>query len=292
MSDNPKETSRVLIAGCGYLGTSLAKRLARGGAAVWGLRRRAASLDLLHQQGLTSIQADLLNPAGLRALPQVNVAVLCQAPSRDQDNYGETYLRGTENLLENLARPKPARVIFVSSTSVYPQRDGSWVDEATPIDLGAFDAEADREKAAALLAAEKKALEFKPAGIVLRLGGLYGPSRHRALRLKKGGEAPRIGDKFTNRIHVEDAVSAICTLIEKGKDGQIYLGVDDLPATEKEFYEWLCDRFSLPSPVQAASTPGESHGKRCSNRKLKDLDWKPRYPDFRSGYREFLREIL
>jgi nucleoside-diphosphate-sugar epimerase len=271
----------ILIAGCGYLGSALGLDLANKGVHVWGLRREWL---VSPPAEITPITADFLNPETLEDLPQADFVVLCQAPKRETDSYRSTYLEGTGNLLVALKGKEPKKLILISSTSVYGTADGSWVDEKTPVG-GRFESKKAEENAKALIETEKLVLSSGFPAVVLRLGGIYGPGRHRLLALKEGKMKPSFSETFVNRIAVEDAASAIKLLMEKGKPGEIYLGVDDHPSTQKEFYEWIYERSGWPRPAANGASPAV-HGsnKRCSNKKLKALGWVPKYPSFREGY--------
>ncbi|MBI2094962.1 MAG: NAD-dependent epimerase/dehydratase family protein, partial [Candidatus Omnitrophica bacterium] len=271
---------KTLIIGCGYLGTALGARLAEGGARVWGVRRSWRGVKASFPSKAQRIEADLLRPESLAGLPEVDFAVLCQAPSRPGDSYEGTYYKGTRHLITRLRETDP-RFILVSSTRVYSTNDGSWVDEDTDPRAGG---EAD-DNSRWLLETERWALQNSSC-IVFRLGGIYGPGRNRLAaraltkvpegsdpRHKAGGQAsgtkrdPSSAGRrgaYVNRIHVEDAVSGIALLMKKGKVGEIYLGVDDLP--------------SIDSRGSALAS-----GKRCSNAKIKRLGLRLKYPTYKEG---------
>ena len=269
----------ILIAGCGYLGTHLGKDLLRKGHEVWGLRRNPVALA---GSGIRPLTADLSKPETLKALPPHDVAVLAQAPGGHDGDYESTYVLGTKNFIEAARRHAP-KLIQISSTGVYGTDDGSWVDEKT-------DPKPADTNGEALLGAEALTRESGLRAVILRLGGLYGPRRHRLKPLKEGKIKPVLSEKFVNRIRVEDAAAAVEVLMEKGESGEIYLGVDDLPSTQKEFYGWLCPRMGIRS-APADAGPEKSLGKRCSNRKLKALGMCLVYPDFRLGYADLLKEV-
>lgn len=286
---------KILIAGCGYLGKRLAEALLASGHEVWGLRRDVEHLEDLKEKGLQPLSGSLLNPGSLRQIPQVDLAVFCQAPSREGDNYPDTYLAGTKNLMFALQRKLPKKLIFISSTSVYGLRDGSWVDENDEPDAQGYSNAEGEEKAKALLDAERYILKNSVPGIVLRLGGIYGPGRHRLMALKQGKLKPDFSDHYVNRVHVDDAVAAIQLLIEKGKAGEIYLGVDNSPSTQKEFYEWVCEKMEISANAKTAAGAQEktrTANKRCLNKKIKALGLKLRYPDYKKGYEPLVLETL
>ncbi len=280
----------VLIAGCGYLGCATGAVLSAAGHRVKGLCRSQASADRVRAAGLGPLQADLTDLAALRKLPLggLHGAILCQAPAKGE-GYQATYHQATETLLEALkifAAPGagPVRTVFVSSTSVYGPRAGGWVDADTAIDPEVLD-----EDARVLKRTED--LVLASGGMVLRLSGIYGPGRNRIEAIRSGQFKPFSGLGYTNRVHRDDAARAAALVLEKGRPGQVYLASDDKPASPTEFYGWLCARMGVSAPaappaVQAAEAWAAS--KRCSNAKLKQLGWAPKYAGYEQGYGELL----
>ena len=288
---------RLLIAGCGYVGTALGSELAKSGHEVWGLRRDLVALRQLESTGIQAVQANLLDPESLKRLPSVEYAVLCQAPSpeRKSDNYFSTYFQATRNLLEALPKKTLRKAVLISSTSVYSTSDGSWVDESTdPMAQNHADRES-QENAKILLDTERLALSSGHPSVVLRLAGIYGEGRNRVRSILEGRVRPSLSDVYMNRMHVADIVRALRLLLERGQAGEIYLGSDDAPSTQKEFYSWVFARLGRPVPAASGLSSEHSHGqsnKRVSNQKIKSLGLKLRYPSFREGYATLIEEAV
>lgn len=262
----------VLVAGFGDVGARLAAlRVARGDA-VLGLRRR----DMPARDGVRAIRADLTTGEGLSRLPrQVEAIVFCAAPDqRDEAAYRHLYLDGLRRLLDAVEAP---RCIFVSSTAVYAQDAGEWVDEATLAEPPNFNGQV-------LLAAEH-VLAPLAGGCVLRLSGLYGPGREALLRRARSGEPA--ASRWTNRIHVDDAASALSHLLDLSDPGLLYLGNDDRPTLEAEVIAWLREQEGLPAVVELG---GAESGRRVSNGHLSASGWAPALPDYRAGYAGLLRK--
>ena len=119
---------RVLIAGCGYVGSSLGSLLSSEGHSVFGLRRNASALP----PDIHPIRAEFSAPLPPAALPpNLDVVVYAASPSgSSKEAYRDVYVNGPLNLLSALAPQRGLhRLIFVSSTEVYAQRGGEWVDE-------------------------------------------------------------------------------------------------------------------------------------------------------------------
>ena len=259
----------LLIAGAGDVGARLAARQAARGWEVVALRRRDRAVA-----GARLLRADLGSGEGLAQAPRrPDAVVFCAAPdARDEAAYRRLYLDGLRRLLDAVESP---RVVFVSSTAVYGQDAGEWVTETTPATPPAFNGRV-------LLAAERE-LEEHARGLVLRLSGLYGPGREALLRKARAGEANR--PHWTNRIHVEDAASALSHLLALAAPQRLYLGNDDVPALECEVQAWMREREGLP-PVDPAG--GAVSGRRVANTRLRASGWLPACPDFRAGYTPLL----
>ena len=256
----------VIIAGAGDVGSRLAALRAARGDDVIALRRR----DVDAGDGVRRHRADLATGEGLSTLPRQAVSlVFCAAPDqRDEAAYRALYHDGLRRLLDAVEAP---RVVFVSSTAVYGQDAGEWVDEGTAAAPAAFNGRV-------LLDAER-VLAPLPGGSVLRLSGIYGPGREYLLRKARAGEAGE--PRWTNRIHVQDAAAALSHLLDLRHPQPLYLGNDDRPALESEVLAWVRGAEGLP-PVAAAAGP--ERGRRVRNARLRGSGWVPGYPDYRSGY--------
>jgi len=279
---------RVLIVGCGYIGLPLGAALARQGHEVFGLRRSGSGLATGHE-GVTPLLADITRPETLAALPRgYDKVVHCVATGGgNAEDYRRLYVDGTRNLLRWLGcGPPSGQIIYTSSTSVYGQNDGSWVDERNPAEPGS-------DTARILIEAEQLVLARtnSVAGAVLRLAGIYGPDRGHWFKHFLRGEAKLEagGDRILNMIHRDDVVGCILAAFEKARPGEIYNAVDDEPVSQLRFFEWLADRLGRPMPPMDTAPSGERKrggtNKKVSNRKLKaELGYEFQYPTFREGY--------
>lgn len=273
---------RILIAGCGYVGSRLAADLLAAGHTVFGLRRNAAALP----PPIEPLAADLADPATLRDLPADLDAVVYAAAADERSDaaYRRAYSTGTANLvaaLASAARP-PRRLLFVSSTGVFGGGNGTWVDEDSPPQPDG--------PGAWLLDGERIVATAPFQGVILRLAGIYGPGRTHLLdQVRRGAArfhaAPAL---FTNRIHRDDCAGAIHHLLQLPQPAPLYLGVDDEPATEETVLRFLAAELGAPEPLPAADASARGAGRRCSNRRLRASGFAPRYPSFREGYRAIL----
>jgi nucleoside-diphosphate-sugar epimerase len=264
---------RVLIAGCGYVGSALAGELVDQGDEVFGLSRRPVGLP----EGVTPVAADLTRAETLRDLPRDLDAVVyaASADAREDAAYRRAYVEGVAYLREAVS---VARFLFVSSTSVFGQVDGEWVDEESPTDPRSFSGRR-------VLEGERLALAG-PGGVAVRFGGIYGPGRTRLRDSVAAGRARWRPHHFTNRIHRGDCAGVLRHLLGLPQPDPLYVGVDREPALERVVLAWLARRTGVPEPPEeAAGDSGRGAGsKRCSSRRLVASGYAFRYPTFREGY--------
>ena len=260
------ERGPLIIAGAGDVGGRLARLRADRGEEVLALRRREAG----PVRGVRALQADLASGRGLAALPrQAAAIVFCAAPdARDEAAYAALYVDGLRRLLDACTA---RRVLFTSSTAVYGEDAGEWVDEATPPRPAAFNGRILRQAEAVLAGLDAP-------GTALRCSGLYGPGRESLWRKARAGEPGR--PHWTNRLHVEDAASALSHLLDHDAQ-RVLIATDDRPALEHEVLAHLRARLGLP-PRPAAG--GAVTGRRLRNAALRASGWAPAFPDFRAGY--------
>ena len=272
---------RILLAGCGDLGFRVAARLLAQGDEVWALRRRPPPEDV---PGLRWLGADLTAPHSLGSLPaDITRLVYLPAPdARDKAAYRALFVDGLRHLLEVLDRRALRQVLLVSSSAVYGEHDGDWVDEDTPPAPMGFNGEL-------LLEAEQWLAAQAVSSTVLRLAGLYGPGRLQLVeRLRAGAQrVPREVPHWANRIHVDDAAAAVVHLLSLRAPQPLYMGVDDTPLPLDELYDFLAQLVDVPLPAEGPAPAGVG-SKRLSNARLRASGWAPQWPDARDGYAALL----
>lgn len=272
-------STRTLIAGCGDVGLRVAKRLLAAGDEVHALRRSAVEGD---DSGIRWWRADLAGP-GLEALPAFDRLVFAASPdARDEAAYQRVFVDGLRNLLAVLGSDRLQRVVFVSSTAVYGASGGERVDETTPVDPPGFNGRMLLE-AEALLAG--RAFD----GTAMRLAGLYGPGRLQlAERIRTGAATVARHERhIANRIHVDDAASAIVHVLGVAAPALVYIGVDDHPLPLHELYDAIATAVGASPPADGPVPPGVG-SKQLSNALLRSTGWRPRWPDARIGYAALL----
>ncbi len=279
--------AQVLIAGCGYVGTALALRLAEEGHKVWGLRRHDDPLPA----NISLLVADLTVPETLVRLPSsLDFVFFTAAPDVSSDKeYRAIYVDGLRHLLDVLHRQRQRvkRIFFTSSTTVYAQADGDWVDEGSPTEPVHF-------SGIRMLEAERLVLCGPFPATVLRLGGVYGPGRGSLIERVRQGQAvcPEGPPVYTNRIHRDDCAGALRHLMGLAEPDTHYIGVDHEPGEECAVLRWLAAQLGVAAPrvgPPLAVDPRRRRGnKRCRNTKLVQSGYRFRYPTYREGYAAIL----
>ncbi|HEY5992878.1 MAG TPA: NAD-dependent epimerase/dehydratase family protein [Candidatus Udaeobacter sp.] len=267
---------RILIAGCGYVGQTVADLFHAAGWTVEGWTYSAESAARLSANPYPVRGVDVSRRAQVAEHGGMFDAVIHCASSRggDAETYRQVYLDGARNLLETFPGSK---LLFTSSTSVYAQSDGSWVTEES-------ETKPVRETSRILLETEKLVIDQR--GIVARLAGIYGPGRSALLSKFLEGTAmidPE-NDRFVNQVHRDDIATALFFLLGREAEGaQIYNVVDDQPILQSECHRWFAQRLNRPLPPIGKSKGPRKRGdsnKRVSNAKLRRLGWTARYPTF------------
>ena len=256
---------RILIAGVGDLGSRLALAFADQAHQVVALSRRATSLNEVRCEAVDLRQRAALEPW----VQNCELVYFCAAPgARDLASYQALYGDGLANLMHWRTTQ---RIVFCSSTSVYDQDHGAWVDE-DELALGSNPLNG---------VLRRSELALKAGDCSVRLGGIYGPNRNFAQRQALAGVPARCG-QWTNRIHIEDACTVLAAFAELPELPPVINLVDDRPCLQDEYYAWLRARAGLA----ALDCQGEhvESGKRVSNRRLRQLGIDLRYPDYRAAY--------
>lgn len=276
----------ILLAGCGDLGTEAGLRFHALGHRVVGWRRSPAKLPA----AIEGVAADLSAP-GLPRVPADTTAVVIAvaADSPTEEAYRAAYADGLTHVLDALERDgvRPQRVLFVSSTAVYGDAGGGWVDENTPPRPGGFSGRVLLEAEQLLQAAFSGTATTATS---LRLGGIYGPGRTRLIDQVRGGTAVVPEDaRYTNRIHRDDAAAAIVHLATVPPEpAPVYVGVDNDPADLGTVLRFLAAELGLAEPPVGDAGPARGGNKRCRNDLLRSTGFEFAFPSFREGYRDIL----
>ncbi len=277
-----------LIIGCGYVGRRAAESWLRWGHHVSALTRSAQNAAQLSEMGISPYVGDVLDPASLAALPAADVMLYAVGFDRTAGpTQRDIYVHGLDNVL-NHAADRAERLIYLSSTSVYGQTDGTWVDESSPCRPA-------RPNGQVCLEAETLLLQHEGAAAresrnILRLAGIYGPDRllARVEALRSGEPLKGNPDAFLNLIYVDDIVRSIDACLERGGKDTLYLVCDDRPITRLEYYSELAKLSGAAAPRfvpgDTARHSLESLNKRCRNTRLRsELQVELAYPTITTG---------
>lgn len=279
--------ARVLIVGCGDIGLGLAQTLLAEGHAVTAVKRNPLTEAVA---GLAIVLADVSNPASIKGLPTGfdQIFVILTPGQRNEESYRAVYEKGLANLLDYFAdhrggqQSRSPHWIFVSSTSVYGQHGGEWVDESSPTEPRGFNGHV-------LLEAERKLWQADAGNTVVRFSGIYGPGRRRFIeRVRSEKPVQYQPPYYTNRIHRDDCVAVLAWLFRQRLAGKVldslYLASDSEPAPLAEVATWLAAKTGCSSPPALADSISAAQNKRCSNRKLLTQGYEFLFNNYREGY--------
>jgi nucleoside-diphosphate-sugar epimerase len=307
----------VAVLGCGYVGLELCRQLSDRGHSVVGVRRSEDGIAAIEDAGVDAIQANVTDADALVAVPDVDALVFAASSGgRGAEAAREVYVEGLRTAIEHFGGrdDPPAQLVYTSSTGVYGDHGGDWVDETTLT-------EPTTDKTAVLIEAERVAREVAAEhgidGCVVRFAGLYGPDRY---RLERYVEGP-VTEGYLNMLHRDDAAGVVRFVLEErapspadddgddsddgddGDDGDllpddVLLAVDDEPVAKWSFADWLAEQCGEPAPEKRTieerlaagdlSAPAKRRlktSKRCSNDLLHEIGYELSYPTYREGYR-------
>lgn len=273
----------LLVLGYGYTAAALAERLLPQGWQIIGTTREADKLAAMQAQGVEA----LLWPCDLAEVCARATHILASAAP---DANGDPFLQAALSQIETSAAEWLG---YLSTTAVYGDHAGAWVDENTPVTPQSL-------RAVLRVLAEKQWLALAPPAHIFRLAGIYGPGRGPFQKVREG-TARRIikpGQVFS-RIHVDDIALALEASLNHPNPGRIYNVCDDDPAPPEDVIGHAATLLGLPVPPEvpyeaadlspmARSFYGES--KKVSNARLRhELAVDLRYPTYREGLAELLR---
>jgi len=272
---------RVFIAGAGYVGTVAADCLAQAGHTVDIGRRTPGAAARSHAM-------DVLRPETYpAALREAECVVYCvSADAFTPEAYRAAYVDGLARVLAAAASGGAKRFLFVSSTGVYGQDDGSIVDESSPAEPRGFSGRTILEGEALLAGAPLESA-------TIRFSGIYGPGRERLIRMVRSRTpvSARTRAAITNRIHRDDCARALVHLAGLPAVAPLYLGSDEAPTPMGEILDWIAARLVVEPPPpgeDAAEAPQRGGNKRISSARLRGEGFRFLYPTYREGFAAIL----
>jgi nucleoside-diphosphate-sugar epimerase len=282
----------MLILGCGYLGQALSRHYTALGIPVIGVARSATTASAVEATGARSLQLDL-SKDDLSALAPAGEQVFHLAPP-PSDADGDPL---TKHLLEEFQiHGNPRRLVYASTTGVYGDCGGEWVDETrAPRPLaGRAKRRWDAEERLRAWSNESHA-EL----VILRVAGIYACDRLPLERIRSGlpvvkaDEAP-----WSNRIHAADLLDVCLTAMDRAPAGAVYNVCDGNPSTMSDYFFRVADAAGLPRPPELALAEADGkvsagmlsylkESRRLSNRRMIDeLGLTLRYPSLNQGLRD------
>ncbi len=278
--------AKILIIGCGDLGTAIATRLFEAGHALIGVRKSKQLLP----HGMQTIQADVMQENTLTVLENIhpNIIIYCVSAGGATDaQYQASYVQGLKNVLATQVNNMHLQhAFFISSTRVYGQISDELLDENTPAIPADFGGER-------LLEAENILNTLSCNSTKLRLSGIYGAGRLYLVNMANDFAKWPQENHYSNRIHRDDAANFIAFLAEKIANNQTvadcYLVTDDMPTPQFEVLTWLANQQNIVT--SAINMPPAQGGKRLSNKRLRATGFALQYPNYQAGYREILQNL-
>lgn len=283
--------SSVFIVGCGDIGERVARLWQAHGVTVRGLARSAASQVRLETKGITAVPGDLDDVRSLASLSTQQAVIYYFAPPPPSPG-------GTDPRMEHLLgviTPErlPQKIVYISTSGVYGDHQGGWVNEETP-------PHPQTVRAKARLAAETALLDWGRVQdipvVILRVGGIYGPGRLPIERIKHGQPVVRREEApYTNRIHADDLARVCVAAAECGVDRAIYNVCDGEHSTMSDYFNAVADRLGLPRPPQISLSEAQrtlspemlsylNESRRMDNRRLREeLGVTLLYPTLEAG---------
>ncbi len=290
---------RLVIFGCGYVGSAVARAALAAGAQVEALTRNPEKAAALRALGLAKVVvAELSSSDWHRQIAGgPDYVVDCVSAGGGPDGYRQSYVAGLQSILAwAMAGGAPVgTLVYTSSTSVYPQGDGVTVDESAPAEGGTPNGRTIRESEILLQNAPANAVGRY---FILRLAGIYGPGRHHLLDQLRAG-APSLGGSGAHRLnlaHREDIVSAILACLDAppAVANGIFNVADTAPAMRAEVVRWLAGRLGRAMPAFDGAAGARRGGAPMPDRIIssakiqRTLGWRPQFPDYRAGFENLL----
>lgn len=273
---------KVVFVGCGDIAQRAARQLNEGEFQLVGLRRNVDQLP----EFIEPLAIDLDASTDLAPLHNIapEVVVITLTPNeRSEAGYQRCYVTNLQKIINALqqAQTKPRLVIFVSSTSVYGQNSGEWVDENSVTEPSEFNGRA-------ILRGEQLLKDSKLPHGILRFSGIYGPGRTRLIEQVKNNEwSENDASLWTNRIHADDGAGFIAHLIQKKCRGEevdsLFVVSDNQPVLLHDVKQWLAEKMKQPCANFQVENK-QFTGKRCLNKKMLASGYHLIFENYKQGY--------
>lgn len=276
----------IYLAGCGKIGQRLGKRLTTDGHHVVGLKRGQANV------GFPIIPTDLADAEAVKQLPpDADAVVFTVTPTAfSERGYANVYDDILGNMLSYAKRcPTLPLFILVSSTGVYGQQNGEWVDENS-------ETQPDTYSGRWVLFGEQQLRKTLSNTVSVRFAGIYGDNRTRLIQQALSGQPiQQTPPQWTNRVHEDDCVGVLHFLLnqydKKTTLEDIYLVCDDTPVSRYNVSAAICELANQPKPPIKTDNLSNRCNKRCDNQRIKQLGYRFVYPTFQQGYAAIISNL-
>lgn len=281
------KSKSVLIVGCGDLGERAGSLLLDAGWSVTGLRRDTSKLPARFAGLAADYAAADADLSALEALVPGFVLLTLKPAGGGVEGYQAGFTRAVRAVLHGLGAHRPTGILMVSSTRVYAEAEGGWVDDDSALTT-------DDPAALAIIDAERLLFDSPHPASVVRSSGIYGdPDGFLLRRILRGELCPESPVRYGNRIHRDDLGGLLACLLQQWAAGIApaprMIAVDNRPAPQFEVETWLAQALGLTRWQAGASTPRGGGHKRCRNLALTACGYVLRYPDYRAGYSAVLQ---
>jgi nucleoside-diphosphate-sugar epimerase len=288
--------NRLFCFGFGSAAAALAERLKPKGWRIAGTARTREKVKDLTAQGIEAYQFEPPMSHAATALAATTHVLISAPPTVDGDPALTHHVHDLSAL-----NPRPQWLGYLSTTGVYGDHQGDWVDETTPT---APSTERAKRRVAAEHAWAAWGAAVNVPVHIFRLAGIYGPGQNQLVSLREG-KARRIvkpGQIFS-RIHVEDIAAVLEASIARPNPGAIYNICDDEPAPPHEVVEYAATLLAQdPPPAEPFEEAARSlsdmalgfytDSKRVKNDRIKrELGVTLRYPTYREGLKALLQDV-
>ncbi len=274
---------RLLILGCGHIGVRVGEQMRRAGCEVAAARRNPMKLPSDFQR----FQVDLTCPESWGSMKAVSPDYILVTPtpqSSDADGYKSGFADVASTLANQPWISGCRRLFWVSSTRVYQEKRGGWVDEGSPLNT-------DEPQSFFMVAAERLIRRVSTATII-RSAGLYGSTDAMLILRVLRGEGGVVGASYGNRIHREDLSRLIVHCLSRDMLGQsippTLLAADNDKAPTHEVERWLAEKLDVNLTFDGIVHKRVRANRRCRNSLMQKIDFHLHFPTWREGYSEVL----
>lgn len=290
------DRNKALIIGCGYRGMKLAARLQAKGYDIFGMTRSEEKAQKLASLNIKPVMGDVrdMDAVGTAAAGMNLIYHMLGAMQGEEETLRDIHIEGTLNVISAI-EPEHARCyIYESSTAVYGQQAGEWIEEGAPT---LPTSRTGKLRVAAESIVRDSIFELELPAVIVRTGAIYRPESMVNDKIKKNNYViqtyPR---KVMNHIYIDDYLELLSLVPEKAKPGGVYNLVDNEPHPALDYFNAIAELMGVQPPPVDFTMPRDEEGcvklmresnKKVSNKKVKEhFGYTFRFPTYREGLRD------